>query len=95
MTEASPINYVSVDDPPIYLGYGDLDSLVPPSTNGLRMATRYAQLGRAGAAPFDEVENQGHNVDIDGVNITRLGAFFDGVGVTASSGPSANARGRV
>ncbi len=36
MTEASPINYVSVDDPPIYLGYGDLDSLVPPSTNGLR-----------------------------------------------------------
>ena len=46
MTEASPINYVSVDDPPIYLGYGDLDSLVPPSTNGLRMATRYAAAGK-------------------------------------------------
>ena len=84
MTAASPINYLTLDDPPIYLGYGDLDTLVPVSTNGIPMASRYAQLGRASSAPFDEVEHQGHNVDIDGVNITRLGTFFDDVRLTAS-----------
>ncbi len=95
MTGASPLNYVTRDDPPIYLGYGDLDTLVPPSTNGLAMATRYAQLGMNGEAPFDEVQNQGHTLDIDGVNVTRLGAFLDGVRFTSSTRRSTNARGRV
>jgi acetyl esterase/lipase len=79
MAAASPVNYVSRDAPPMYLGYGDLDTLVPPSTNGHVMARRYAEVGKAHQAPFDEVETQGHTIDIDGVNVTQLDAFVDGV----------------
>jgi hypothetical protein len=69
----------------MYLGYGDLDTLVPPSTNGLVMAARYADLGKAHQAPFDQVETQGHTIDIAGVNVTRLDAFVDGVRAGAGS----------
>jgi hypothetical protein len=41
------------------------------------------------------VQNQGHTLDIDGVNVTRLGAFLDGVRFTSSTRRSTNARGRV
>jgi acetyl esterase/lipase len=79
MAAASPVNYVSRAAPPMYLGYGDLDTLVPPATNGRVMAARYADLGKARQAPFDEVETQGHTIDVDGVNVTRLDAFVDRV----------------
>jgi acetyl esterase/lipase len=77
MAAASPITYVTRDDPPIYLSYGVNDVLVPPSTNGLVMAADYAQLGRRLEARFDLVQNQGHNVDFDGLNITMLDRFLD------------------
>jgi acetyl esterase/lipase len=79
MAAASPVNYVGRNAPPIYLGYGDLDTLVRPGTNGHVMATRYAELGKAHQAPFDQVETQGHTIDIAGVNVTKLDAFVDGV----------------
>jgi pimeloyl-ACP methyl ester carboxylesterase len=77
MAAASPDRYVTLDDPPIYLCYGGQDALVPASTNGLPMANRYAQLGRGREAPYDVVANQGHNVDLDGINITMLDRFLD------------------
>jgi pimeloyl-ACP methyl ester carboxylesterase len=77
MAAASPISYVTRDDPPIYLSYGMQDELVPPSTNGLVMALDYAQVGRRLDARFDVAQNQGHNVDIDGTNITMLDQFLD------------------
>jgi hypothetical protein len=79
MAAASPVNYVTPDDAPIYLGYGTLDTLVPPSTNGLAMAQQYVHLSKSTNAPLDVVENQGHTLDIDGVNITRLHAFVDAI----------------
>jgi acetyl esterase/lipase len=77
MAAASPDQYVTLDDPPIYLCYGGQDVLVPAGTNGLPMASRYAQLGRGREAPYDVVDNQGHNVDLDGINITMLDRFLD------------------
>jgi acetyl esterase/lipase len=77
MAAASPVSYVTRDDPPIYLSYGVEDTLVPPSTNGLVMATEYAQLGRRLEARYDLVQDQGHNVDIEGANITMLDRFLD------------------
>jgi acetyl esterase/lipase len=85
MAAASPVNHVSRAAPPLYLGYGDLDTLVPPATNGKLMATRYAELGKAGQAAFDEVETQGHNLDVDGVNVTQLDAFVDSVRASAGT----------
>ena len=77
MVAASPISYVTPDDPPIYLCYGRQDGLVPASANGPPMAVDYAQVGRRREAPYDVVDNQGHNVDLDGINITMLDRFLD------------------
>jgi acetyl esterase/lipase len=76
---ASPISYVTPDDPPMYLGYGSLDQLVPPSTNAYELAHAYARVGLRHRVAVDEVPHLGHNLDIDGVNVTRLGAFLDGI----------------
>jgi acetyl esterase/lipase len=95
MAAASPVNYVSRSAPPLYLGYGDLDTLVPPATNGRLMATRYAELGKAGQAPFDEVQTQGHTIDVDGVNVTRLDAFVDGVRASTGAAARGAAAGRL
>jgi acetyl esterase/lipase len=76
---ASPVAYVTPDDPPMYLGYGSLDLLVPPSTNAYELAHAYAQVGLGHRVAVDEVSHLGHNIDIEGVNVTRLGAFLDGV----------------
>jgi acetyl esterase/lipase len=89
MAAASPVTYVHPDAPPMYLGYGDLDVLVPPSANGRAMASRYAELGKAQQAPFDRVETQGHTVDVEGVNVTRLDAFVDGVAAPTRTGRGA------
>jgi acetyl esterase/lipase len=77
MAAASPINYVTRDDPPVYLGYGALDRLVPPTTNAYPLARQYARLGVGRHAAVDEVSHLGHNLDIDGVNVTKLRAFLD------------------
>jgi acetyl esterase/lipase len=77
MAAASPINYVTPDDPPIYLSYGMQDELVTASANGLAMAVDYAQLGRRIEARYDLAQHQGHNVDIDGTNVTMLDQFLD------------------
>jgi acetyl esterase/lipase len=77
MAAASPITYVTPDDPPIYLSYGMQDDLVTASANGLAMAVDYAQLGRRIEARYDLAPNQGHNVDIDGTNVTMLDRFLD------------------
>jgi hypothetical protein len=58
MATASPMRYVTRNAPPIHLGYGTLNTLVPPNTNGLEMARGYAQLGKSGNAPLDEVETK-------------------------------------
>jgi acetyl esterase/lipase len=76
---ASPISYVTPDDPPMYLGYGSLDQLVPPTTNAYELADAYARVGLGRRVAVDEVPNLGHNLDIDGVNVSRLDAFLDGV----------------
>ncbi len=76
---ASPITYVTPDDPPMYLGYGSLDQLVPPSTNAYELAHAYARVGLRHRVAVDEVPHLGHNLDIDGVNVARLGAFLDGI----------------
>jgi hypothetical protein len=68
---------VTPDDPPIYLSYGMQDDLVTASANGLAMAVDYAQLGRRIEARYDLAPNQGHNVDIDGTNVTMLDRFLD------------------
>jgi hypothetical protein len=41
------------------------------------MAVDYAQLGRRIEARYDLAPNQGHNVDIDGTNVTMLDRFLD------------------
>ncbi len=79
MAAASPISYVTRDDPPIYLAYGSQDTLVPPATNAFELAHEFTQLGNGRSAAVDEVQNLGHNLDIDGLNITRLHAFLDRV----------------
>ena len=79
MTAASPISYVTRDDPPIYLAYGSQDTLVPPATNAFELAREFAQLGKGREVAIDEVENLGHNLDNDGLNITRLHAYLDRV----------------
>jgi hypothetical protein len=50
---------------------------VPPATNALELAREHAQLGKGRNSSVDEVQNQGHDLDIDGVNVTRMHAFLD------------------
>ena len=76
---ASPISYVTPDDPPMYLGYGSMDGLVPPDTNAYELAHAYTRAGVGQRVAVDEVSDLGHNLDIDGVNVTHLGVFLDGI----------------
>jgi hypothetical protein len=77
MTAASPITYVTAEAPPMYLAYGSLDGLVPPASNAYELASRFARLGLSRSVALDEVSNLGHNLDIEGLNVTRLTAFLD------------------
>jgi acetyl esterase/lipase len=77
MALASPVTYVTADAPPMYLAYGSLDGLVPPASNAYELAHRFGQLGLSRSVALDEVSNLGHNLDVEGLNVTRLTAFFD------------------
>jgi len=79
MAAASPTTYVTRQAPPMFLGYGSLDGLVPPDVNVYPLARRFALLNIGRKAAVDEVPQQGHNLDVDGINVTRLEAWFDGI----------------
>ena len=79
MAQASPINYVTQSAPPMYIAQGKLDGLCRPDQSGRTMALRYAQVGRAAIAYYDLVKNQGHNLDLDGMNITVFDFWLDAV----------------
>jgi acetyl esterase/lipase len=79
MAQASPVNYVTPSAPPMYIANGYLDGLVRADANARMMALRYLQVGRARVAFYDMVDNQGHNLDVDGMNTTALDFWLDGV----------------
>jgi acetyl esterase/lipase len=89
LAEASPTHYVTRSAPPMYLSYGTLDALVPPDVNAYPLARRFAELRVGQKAAVDEVPQQGHNLDVDGLNVTKLEAWFDGIRDTAPRTPSA------
>ena len=79
MAVASPINYVTPSAPPMYIANGAQDGLVRSTQNGLAMAVRYLRAGRVKVGFYDYVDNQGHNVDVDGMNTTVLDFWLDAV----------------
>jgi acetyl esterase/lipase len=79
MAQASPINYVDATSPPMYIAQGRWDALCRPDQSGRTMALRYALVGRAAVAYYDLVKNQGHNLDVDGMNITVFDFWLDAV----------------
>jgi acetyl esterase/lipase len=89
MAAASPTTYVTRSAPPMFLGYGSLDALVPPDVNAYPLARRFTALRLGRNAAVDEVPHQGHNLDVDGINVTRLEAWFDAIRDTPARTPLA------
>jgi acetyl esterase/lipase len=58
--KASPIFYVSKDDPPLLLAHGEKDDLVP-FEQSVRMAAAYRRVGRS--VEFIAVKNAGHDLE--------------------------------
>jgi acetyl esterase/lipase len=79
MALASPVNYVTPSAPPMYIANGYRDTLVRAGENGLTMAREYMAAGRAKVGFYDMVDNQGHNLDVDGMNTTALDFWLDAV----------------
>jgi acetyl esterase/lipase len=79
MATASPVNYVTPSSPPMYIAQGVWDGLCRPVQSGMTMAHRYAGVGRATVAYYDAVKNQGHNLDLDGMNVTVFDFWLDAV----------------
>jgi acetyl esterase/lipase len=79
MAVASPVNYVTPAAPPMYIANGARDGLVRAGQNGLAMALRYGSAGRGKVAYYDVVKNQGHDLDVDGMNITVFDFWLDAV----------------
>jgi acetyl esterase/lipase len=62
--------------PPAYLAYGALDTLVTLADNGRPLFDAWTRAA-PGCVWLDIVDNQGHNVDVNGVNDTALTTFLD------------------
>jgi hypothetical protein len=63
----------------MYIAQGRWDALCRPDQSGRTMALRYALVGRAAVTYYDLVKNQGHNLDVDGMNITVFDFWLDAV----------------
>lgn len=59
--------------PPAFLAYGHHDTLIVPEPNGARLFEAWR-----GGGPiwFDYVDNQGHNLDVNGLNDAALDEFL-------------------
>jgi hypothetical protein len=76
--EASVAPHVDASDPPIFLGYGALDTLVVGNTQGepLSQVWKAAHHGDAASASYDFVEGAGHTLLFEDT-VVPLTDFFD------------------
>jgi acetyl esterase/lipase len=65
-------------DPPTYFGYGGIDNLVPPATQGAPAAAALFQAtGEELMSWYDLAETTGHGLDGTRLHMTALHAFLD------------------
>ena len=84
--EASVAPYVDNTDPPIFLAYGALDTLVDAGTQGepLAQVWKDAHHGTPTSTSYDVVEGADHNLPFEDT-VTPITDFFDRVSQGASS----------
>jgi acetyl esterase/lipase len=76
IVDASPSTHVTPSAPPAYLAGGANDDLVVPSVNLFALAAAWAAATEPRSVWVDLVDNQGHNLDVNGVNVTALDEFL-------------------
>ena len=76
IVDSSPATHVSASAPPVYLAVGAHDTLVPADVNLFALAKVWAAAVGPRAVWVDLVDNQGHNLDVDGLNVTALDEFL-------------------
>jgi acetyl esterase/lipase len=77
--ERASVNpHFDATDPPTYFGYGGLDNLVPPATQGAPAALALFQAtGEEQMSWYDLAETAGHGLDGTQLHMTALQAFLD------------------
>jgi acetyl esterase/lipase len=80
LRSASVETYVDRTDPPIYLAYGGVDSLVVAATQGESLARAWMAThpGNAGGVSYNVIDTAGHNLPYGSI-ITPLDEFVDRV----------------
>ena len=76
LADASPSTHVTAAAPPLYIAGGLHDTLVPPDVNVLALSALWASMIGPQAVWVDLVDNQAHNIDVNGVNVTALDEFL-------------------
>jgi acetyl esterase/lipase len=76
---ASVAPYLSPQSPPVFMAYGALDTLVPPSRQAIPLARTWASLKGKNAVWVEILGNTGHNVSVDTLNNTYFDRFLAGV----------------
>ena len=76
LADASPATHVTASAPPRYIAGGLNDTLVPPDVNVLALSALWAATIGPQAVWVDLVDNQAHNINVNGVNVTALDEFL-------------------
>ncbi|HEY6555738.1 MAG TPA: alpha/beta hydrolase [Polyangiaceae bacterium] len=75
LKRGSPHQFVTTDDPPVYLAYGTADGLAPPSS-GDGLALQYISKGIGQKVWYDLIENGPHSAQYTGVNLAAMECFL-------------------
>lgn len=76
LVDASPSTHLTAAAPPVYLAVGALDTLVPPKENLVALAAAWTAATTARRVWVDLIDDQGHNIDVAGINVTALDEFL-------------------
>jgi acetyl esterase/lipase len=76
LIDASPSTHVSASAPPLYVAVGAADTLVDPERNLVALSAQWSRAIGPSLVWVDLVDNQGHNLDIDGVNVAAVDEFL-------------------
>ncbi len=76
---ASVAPYLSRSSPPVFMAYGALDTLVPPSRQALPLARAWASLKGRNSVWVEILATTGHNVSVDVLNNSSFDRFLAGV----------------
>ena len=77
---ASAKTYVASNSPPLFMAFGAQDTLVPPKTQAVPIATKWAAAKpTSGSVWLQIIGNAGHNISVDKLNVKYFDLFLAGV----------------